>query len=346
MKEMKKTLIEIFDSGNLNNEFKFSSSFSDGGYFKIICDRVRSETGIDLSSFSGTETQKDFNAWSDKPKSIVSNYIVNELRIKALKEKMQTERLTEEDEFELHYYEEFGEYASLTPDNRKMLIDLENMHSKSISELSEYELETLIEATNFKLQNVSKLSKENHYDFEISYYEGITPEAASRAAKFGEYLKPIKPGIYLMVRVPDPLDTFSKVSGIDIRELYEKINIAKTEMEIYLLDEQVTNIPNCHLLEYRGDDRGNITDCDLNSCKTVYDFETTVMRYSELFARFISGQKVKFDSMGNELSNEDNTINIETQVKSALQSGVRSGTISELEGQSHVLENEEGKQLE
>ena len=116
-------------------------------------------------------------------------------------------------------------------------------------------------------------------------------------------------------------------------------------MELYSIDEQIANIPNCHLLEFR-EGKASITDCDLSSCKTVNDFETSVMKYSELFSKTISGQQVNFDSMGNELSNEENTINIETQVKNALQSGVRSSTISSVEIQSQVLKKEQEEQLE
>ena len=321
--------------------------FANKDQFILICNRVRNETGIDLSNFAGTETQRDFDSLTKRNNSqlVVSDYIVNKLRIKALKEKMQTENQTEEDKFELHYYEEFGEYANISPDKRKLLSDLEKMHSKPISDLSTNELETLMAATNFKLQNINKLSKDNHYSFRVEYFEGITPEQASEAAKIGWYRKPIKPGIYLTIQVPNPSGIFSKVSRIDIQELYEKSNLAKTEMELYSIDEQIANIPNCHLLEFR-EGKASITDCDLSSCKTVNDFETSVMKYSELFSKTISGQQVNFDSMGNELSNEENTINIETQVKNALQSGVRSSTISSVEIQSQVLKKEQEEQLE
>lgn len=347
IEETKKVLIKIFNGGSIWNGFNFASMFANKDQFILICNRVRNETGIDLSNFAGTETQRDFDSLTKRNNSqlVVSDYIVNKLRIKALKEKMQTENQTEEDKFELHYYEEFGEYANISSDKRKLLSDLEKMHSNPISDLSTNELETLMAATNFKLQNINKLSKDNHYSFRVEYFEGITPEQASEAAKIGWYRKPIKPGIYLTIQVPNPSGIFSKVSRIDIQELYEKSNLAKTEMELYSIDEQIANIPNCHLLEFR-EGKASITDCDLSSCKTVNDFETSVMKYSELFSKTISGQQVNFDSMGNELSNEENTINIETQVKNALQSGVRSSTISSVEIQSQVLKKEQEEQLE
>lgn len=311
MEEMKKILINIFNVRSIWNGFNFASMFANEEQFILICDKVRDETGIDLSSFAGTEIQRDFDSLTKSSSSqlVVSDYIVNKLRIKALKEKMQTGNQTEEDKFELHYYEEFGEYANITPDKRKLLTDLEKMHSKSISDLSKDELETLMEATNFKLQNINKLSKDNHYSFRIEYFEGITLKQASDAAKIGLYRKPIKPGIYLTVQVLNPSGIFSEVSRIDIQELYEKSNLAKTDMELYSIDEQIANIPNCHLLEFR-EGKASITDCDLSSCKTVNDFETSVMKYSEFFSKLISGQEVKFDSIGNDLLNENNTINI------------------------------------
>lgn len=345
MEEMKKILINIFSGGSIGNGFNFASQFVDEEQFIIICDRIREEIGIDLRSFVGTETQRYFDMLTERnnPKLIISDYIVNELRIKALKEKMKTEKLTEEDKFELHYYEEFGEYANITPDKRKILTDLEEMRSKSVSELSKSELATLMETTNFKLQNASKLSKDNNYSFRIEYLEGVTQEQANDAAKIGWYRRPVRAGVYLTVQVPDSTSTFAKVRGIDIQELYEKANRVKTDIELYHIEEQLANLPNCHLLDFN-EGNHSITDCDLGSCETVEDFEITVMRYSELFSKLISGQKVKFDSMGNDLSNLNNTINIETEVRNALQSGVRSSTVSAVEMQSQVLENEKEEQ--
>jgi len=340
MEEIKKVFTKIFNAVNIWNGFSFAGQFSDEEQFKIICDRVREETGIDLSSFAGTEIQKHFD-WLTKennPKLVVSDYIARELRMRALKEKLQTKKLTEEDKFELHYYEEFGEYANITPDEKQLLTYLEEISYKTMEELSKDELTVLMQATNFKLQNLSKLAKDENYSFEVKYIKEITEEQAASAAEVGVYLKPRK-GLYLTVEMPDDRAKFSKVSGIDIVALEDKINMSKTHMETYFLEKELANIPNCHLFEFLCGLR-SITDCDLSSCKTVDDFETSIMRYSELFSKFISGQEVQFDSLGNSLTNEDYTINIETQVRNALQSGVRSSTISAVERQSQAMENE------
>ena len=45
----------------------------------------------------------------------------------------------------------------------------------------------------------------------------------------------------------------------------------------------------------------DITDFDLKKCKTVADLESSVMKYAEYFSKMVSGQKVAFDTLGNEL---------------------------------------------
>ena len=300
--EVKRMIIRRFANIDLITGYGFARSFEKDEEFEIICDRVMKETGIDLSIFKGTEIQKyfGFSINEEFAQSTMADYIVNELRIRALKEKSQTEELTEEDNFELRYYNEYGEFSNITKEEREMLRRLEELHSKSIDELSQEEQATLIDATNFKLKNLNKMFKENN--FALKYSKGVTQEMSDMMRQVGEYHKPLEPGLYLTATVPNPTDTYSKISGVNIRELNDKINYAKTVAESYSALEQLTNIPNCHLLVFNDSYAiPDITDFDLKKCKTVADLESSVMKYAEYFSKMVSGQKVAFDTLGNEL---------------------------------------------
>lgn len=300
--EVKRMIIRRFENIDLFTGYGFACSFEKDEEFEIICDRVMKETGIDLSIFKGTEIQKyfGFSINEEFAQSTMADYIVNELRIRALKEKSQTEELTEEDNFELRYYNEYGEFSNITKEEREMLRRLEKLHSKSIDELSQEEQATLIDATNFKLKNLNKMFKENN--FTLKYSKGVTQEMSDMMRQVGEYHKPLEPGLYLTATVPNPTDTYSKISGVNIRELNDKINYAKTVAESYSALEQLTNIPNCHLLVFNDSYAiPDITDFDLKKCKTVADLESSVMKYAEYFSKMVSGQKVAFDTLGNEL---------------------------------------------
>lgn len=300
--EVKRMIIRRFANIDLITGYGFARSFEKDEEFEIICDRVMKETGIDLSIFKGTEIQKyfGFSINEEFAQSTMADYIVNELRIRALKEKSQTEELTEEDNFELRYYNEYGEFSNITKEEREMLRRLEELHSKSIDELSQEEQATLIDATNFKLKNLNKMFKENN--FALKYSKGVTQEMSDMMRQVGEYHKPLEPGLYLTVTVPNPTDTYSKISGVNIRELNDKINYAKTVAESYSALEQLTNIPNCHLLVFNDSYAiPDITDFDLKKCKTVADLESSVIKYAEYFSKMVSGQKVAFDTLGNEL---------------------------------------------
>lgn len=300
--EVKRMIIRRFANIDLITSYGFARSFEKDEEFEIICDRVMKETGIDLSIFKGTEIQKyfGFSINEEFAQSTMADYIVNELRIRALKEKSQTEELTEEDNFELRYYNEYGEFSNITKEEREMLRRLEELHSKSIDELSQEEQATLIDATNFKLKNLNKMFKENN--FALKYSKGVTQEMSDMMRQVGEYHKPLEPGLYLTATVPNPTDTYSKISGVNIRELNDKINYAKTVAESYSALEQLTNIPNCHLLVFNDSYAiPDITDFDLKKCKTVADLESSVIKYAEYFSKMVSGQKVAFDTLGNEL---------------------------------------------
>lgn len=300
--EVKRMIIRRFANIDLITGYGFARSFEKDEEFEIICDRVMKETGIDLSIFKGTEIQKyfGFSINEEFAQSTMADYIVNELRIRALKEKSQTEELTEEDNFELRYYNEYGEFSNITKEEREMLRRLEELHSKSIDELSQEEQATLIDATNFKLKNLNKMFKENN--FALKYSKGVTQEMSDMMRQVGEYHKPFEPGLYLTATVPNPTDTYSRISGINIHELNDKINYAKTVAESYSALEQLTNIPNCHLLVFNDSYAiPDITDFDLKKCKTVADLESSVMKYAEYFSKMVSGQKVAFDTLGNEL---------------------------------------------
>lgn len=300
--EVKRMIIRRFANIDLITGYGFARSFEKDEEFEIICDRVMKETGIDLSIFKGTEIQKyfGFSINEEFAQSTMADYIVNELRIRALKEKSQTEELTEEDNFELRYYNEYGEFSNITKEEREMLRRLEELHSKSIDELSQKEQATLIDATNFKLKNLNKMFKENN--FALKYSKGVTQEMSDMMRQVGEYHKPFEPGLYLTATVPNPTDTYSRISGINIHELNDKINYAKTVAESYSALEQLTNIPNCHLLVFNDSYAiPDITDFDLKKCKTVADLESSVMKYAEYFSKMVSGQKVAFDTLGNEL---------------------------------------------
>lgn len=300
--EVKRMIIRRFANIDLITGYGFARSFEKDEEFEIICDRVMKETGIDLSIFKGTEIQKyfGFSINEEFAQSTMADYIVNELRIRALKEKSQTEELTEEDNFELRYYNEYGEFSNITKEEREMLRRLEELHSKSIDELSQEEQATLIDATNFKLKNLNKMFKENN--FALKYSKGVTQEMSDMMRQVGEYHKPLEPGLYLTATVPNPTDTYSKISGVNIRELNDKINYAKTVAESYSALEQLTNIPNCHLLVFNGSYAiPDIIDFDLKKCKTVADLESSVIKYAEYFSKMVSGQKVAFDTLGNEL---------------------------------------------
>lgn len=312
--EVKRMIIRRFENIDLFTGYGFARSFEKDEEFEIICDRVMKETGIDLSIFKGTEIQKyfGFSINEEFAQSTMADYIVNELRIRALKEKSQTEELTEEDNFELRYYNEYEEFSNITKEEREMLRRLEEMHSKSIDELSQEEQATLIDATNFKLKNLNKMFKENN--FTLKYSKGVSQEMSDMMRQVGEYHKPLEPGLYLTATVPNPTDTYSRISGINIHELNDKINYAKTVAESYSALEQLTNIPNCHLLVFNDSYAiPDITDFDFKKCKTVADLESSVMKYAEYFSKMVSGQKVAFDTLGNELEYDVSKI-IEPQI--------------------------------
>ena len=307
--EVKKIIIEILEGSNLFNEFGFAGQFENDERFKYISDTIRDNTGIDLSVFSGTDIIKKFT-WGNDHKSIVADYIIDILRIRALKEKAQLEYMTEEDKYELQYYEEFGNYIKFSDEERSKLQKLEEMRPKHISELSSDDLNFLMEMTNYKIQHLNKSFKENNYNFNIIYLEGTTPEKALEFAKVGIYTKPIKAGMYLTVQLPDSLKIFSQLSGVNIQELYDKSNSAKSDEELYYIDEQIANIPNCHLLQFSD---VSITDCNLADCKTVDDFEAVAINYSRSFSKMLSGQNIEFDTNGYILPSKKNPEKTEFQ---------------------------------
>ena len=305
--EVKKIIIEILDGGNIINGFSFAGQFQDEERFKYISDAVRDNTGIDLSVFRGTNIIKGFGT-SDK--SIIADYIIDILRIRSLKEKALLEYMTEEEKYELQYYEEFGTYVKFSDEERSKLKKLEEMRPKNISELSSDDLNFLMEITNYKIQHLNKSFKENNYKLNIKYLEGTTPEKALEFAKVGIYTKPIKAGMYLTVQLPDSLKVFSQLSGVNIQKLYDKFNSAKSDEELYYLDEQIANIPNCHLLQFSD---VSITDCNLADCKTVDDFEAVAINYSRSFSKMLSGQNIEFDTNGYILPSKKNPEKTEFQ---------------------------------
>lgn len=305
--EVKKITIKILDGGNIINGFSFAGQFQDEERFKYISDAVRDNTGIDLSVFRGTNIIKGFGT-SDK--SIIADYIIDILRIRSLKEKALLEYMTEEEKYELQYYEEFGTYVKFSDEERSKLKKLEEMRPKNISELSSDDLNFLMEITNYKIQHLNKSFKENNYKLNIKYLEGTTPEKALEFAKVGIYTKPIKAGMYLTVQLPDSLKVFSQLSGVNIQKLYDKFNSAKSDEELYYLDEQIANIPNCHLLQFSD---VSITDCNLADCKTVDDFEAVAINYSRSFSKMLSGQNIEFDTNGYILPSKKNPEKTEFQ---------------------------------
>lgn len=305
--EVKKIIIEILEGGNIINGFSFAGQFQDEERFKYISDAVRDNTGIDLSVFRGTNIIKGFGT-SDK--SIIADYIIDILRIRSLKEKALLEYMTEEEKYELQYYEEFGTYVKFSDEERSKLKKLEEMRPKNISELSSDDLNFLMEITNYKIQHLNKSFKENNYKLNIKYLEGTTPEKALEFAKVGIYTKPIKAGMYLTVQLPDSLKVFSQLSGVNIQKLYDKFNSAKSDEELYYLDEQIANIPNCHLLQFSD---VSITDCNLADCKTVDDFEAVAINYSRSFSKMLSGQNIEFDTNGYILPSKKNPEKTEFQ---------------------------------
>ena len=305
--EVKKITIKILDGGNIINGFSFAGQFQDEERFKYISDAVRDNTGIDLSVFRGTNIIKGFGT-SDK--SIIADYIIDILRIRSLKEKALLEYMTEEEKYELQYYEEFGSYVKFSDEERSKLKKLEEMRPKNISELSSDDLNFLMEITNYKIQHLNKSFKENNYKLNIKYLEGTTPEKALEFAKVGIYTKPIKAGMYLTVQLPDSLKIFSQLSGVNIQELYDKSNSAKSDEELYYIDEQIANIPNCHLLQFSD---VSITDCNLADCKTVDDFEAVAINYSRSFSKMLSGQNIEFDTNGYILPGKKNPEKTEFQ---------------------------------
>lgn len=307
--EVKNVIIKILNGGNLLNGFNFADKFKDEERFKYISDAVMDNTGIDLSIFRGTDILKGF-AFGNDSKSILADYIIDILRIRALKEKSQLEYMTEEEKYELQYYEEFGTYVKFSDEERSKLKKLEEMRPKHISELSGDDLNFLMEITNYKIQHLNKSFKENNYKLNIKYLEGATQEKALEFAKVGIYTKPIKAGMYLTVQLPDSLKVFSQLSGVDIQKLYDKFNSAKSDEELYYLDEQIANIPNCHLLQFSD---VSITDCNLTDCKTVDDFETVAINYSRSFSKMLSGQNIEFDTNGYILPSKKNPEKTEFQ---------------------------------
>lgn len=307
--EVKNVIIKILNGGNLLNGFNFADKFKDEERFKYISDAVMDNTGIDLSIFRGTDILKGF-AFGNDSKSILADYIIDILRIRALKEKSQLEYMTEEEKYELQYYEEFGTYVKFSDEERSKLKKLEEMRLKHISELSGDDLNFLMEITNYKIQHLNKSFKENNYKLNIKYLEGATQEKALEFAKVGIYIKPIKAGMYLTVQLPDSLKVFSQLSGVDIQKLYDKFNSAKSDEELYYIDEQIANIPNCHLLQFSD---VSITDCNLTDCKTVDDFETVAINYSKSFSKMLSGQNIEFDTNGYILPSKKNPEKTEFQ---------------------------------
>lgn len=307
--EVKNVIIKILNGGNLLNGFNFADKFKDEERFKYISDAVMDNTGIDLSIFRGTDILKGF-AFGNDSKSILADYIIDILRIRALKEKSQLEYMTEEEKYELQYYEEFGTYVKFSDEERSKLKKLEEMRPKHISELSGDDLNFLMEITNYKIQHLNKSFKENNYKLNIKYLEGATQEKALEFAKVGIYIKPIKAGMYLTVQLPDSLKVFSQLSGVDIQKLYDKFNSAKSDEELYYIDEQIANIPNCHLLQFSD---VSITDCNLTDCKTVDDFETVAINYSKSFSKMLSGQNIEFDTNGYILPSKKNPEKTEFQ---------------------------------
>ena len=305
--EVKKITIKILDGGNIINGFSFAGQFENDERFKYISDTIRDNTGIDLSVFRGTNIIKGFGT-SDE--SIIADYIIDILRIRSLKEKALLEYMTEEEKYELQYYEEFGTYVKFSDEERSKLQKLEEMRPKHISELSSDDLNFLMEITNYKIQHLNKSFKENNYKLNIKYLEGTTPEKALEFAKVGIYTKPIKAGMYLTVQLPDSLKVFSQLSGVNIQKLYDKFNSAKSDEELYYLDEQIANIPNCHLLQFSD---VSITDCNLADCKTVDDFEAVAINYSRSFSKMLSGQNIEFDTNGYILPSKKNPEKTEFQ---------------------------------
>lgn len=283
----------------IDSALKSAMAFTDDdeyAFLNIICNTVKKEFGFDLSKIERNEKIPLFA--DEKYRLKLVDLIVNELRIRALKEKEQTERLTVDEKFELHYYNDFKEFFNFTPDNRKMLIELEKLYSKPINELSNEELNIVLNATNFILQNGNKLFKDSQCGFAVKC-DKITQEELD---EYGEVdlnykcFKPIKDSS-LQLFVNNYVLTYSKIIGIDKNTLYnilDKDVNEYTEYESNLLNNLFEAL-SLHFVY------GSCTDFDSSNCKTVGEFVTSVMKYAECFSKYVSGQKIMFDSFGNEV---------------------------------------------
>lgn len=192
----------------------------------------------------------------------------------------------------------------------KISKELDKLHSKPLNLLSNEELNTLLDAINFKLQNGSKSCKDFQCDFEVVFnYCDTTEEDIELFNETGSiYFKPFKAGIHL--RVNNFLPVCSKITGFDSNTLSYILNIISdkpkeklTEDELHILN-QLFNTMSLHFVNM------DTTDFDWSNCKTVGEFETSVMKYAECFSKYVSGQKIIFDTYGNELS-YDSTIDFQ-----------------------------------
>lgn len=192
----------------------------------------------------------------------------------------------------------------------KISKELDKLHSKPLNLLSNEELNTLLNAINFKLQNGSKSCKDFQCDFEVVFnYCDITEEDIELFNETGSiYFKPFKAGIHL--RVNNFLPVCSKITGFDSNTLSYILNIISdkpkeklTEDELHILN-QLFNAMSLHFVNM------DTTDFDWSNCKTVGEFETSVMKYAECFSKYVSGQKIMFDTYGNELP-YDSTIDFQ-----------------------------------
>ena len=108
--------------------------------------------------------------------------------------------------------------------------------------------------------------------------------------------KPIKDSS-LQLFVNNYVLTYSKIIGIDKNTLYnilDKDVNEYTEYESNLLNNLFEAL-SLHFVY------GSCTDFDSSNCKTVGEFVTSVMKYAECFSKYVSGQKIMFDSFGNEV---------------------------------------------
>jgi len=293
------------DHSHLFEGYSFLSDLENKETFEEIANSVEAATGINIRVFvDGTKKEPEVY-YRDLQKKLAET-IIKQLRMEILKEKEQLGTSTEREVIQLQFEKEFGDWQTALSKgviSKDVIngIDLyQILANNDLSTLNQEELSIILNVINVRLGLLSKEAKDKAQHFELKAINPVTPEMSNIIKMGGNFQKTRDGGIHLTFTAPNLSQQLTELSGVNLSEIDEKINMAKSVEEEYELSKQAALVPYVHADEVRYPYM--ITDCNLTDCKTPKELSDRVLQYANKFIYFYNGEKIVFDQYGNNIT--------------------------------------------